>query len=324
MNLANPITTLILLAMTVLSVYATFGALRRLSPSGHPGRPVLASVMQRVIVAVIMLTTLGMFARFWLRDGGWQPVTSHRDGLLLMSFMLAGAVLFIQSRARLVGLSSFALPVLTFILGWAICASAWTYHPFDLPTLHPVWRGVHLTGVYLGTGFCGVAAMAGGMYLYVQARLKRKQNLGGLGRLASLEALENTIIRSATLGFVLLTLGLVSGVVVISDGDTPLPAGWWFAPKIVLATLAWGIYAVLMNVRYASGFRGRRAAWLSIIGIVLLLATYVVVTSLPPAPPVSPTASVSNGSGHTNTTNLVLPAKSSASKASVLDPVEGD
>lgn len=280
MPLANPVTTLTLIALAALSLFATFGAIGRLR---HPERPFTASVRQRLIVAVIALTTLVMYVHFWLGEGGWQPVTSHRDGLLLMSSLLAAAIFFIQHRARLAGLSAFALPVLTFILTWAICASGPTYHPFDLPDLHPVWRDVHLTGVYLGTACCGVAAMAGGMYLYVQARLKRKDSLGGLGRLASLEALENLIIRTATLGFTLLTLGLISGVIVISENYDPTHGVWWYTPKIVLATLAWLVYALLMNVRYASGFRGRRAAWLSIVGLVLLLATYVVVTSLPTA-----------------------------------------
>ncbi len=323
MPLANPITTLILSALTLLSVFATVGALRRLR---HPERPFAASVRQRLIVAVIALTTLGLFIRFWLAGGGWQPVTSHRDGLLLMSFMLAGTIFFIQNRTRLVGLSAFALPVLTFVLTWAICASGPTFHPFDLPNLHPVWRGVHLTGVYLGTACCGVAAMAGGMYLYVQARLKRKENLGGLGRLASLEALENTIIRAATLGFLLLTLGLISGIVVISEDGRGLPPGWWFAPKIVLSTLAWGVYALLMNIRYASGFRGRRAAWLSIIGLTLLLATYVVVTSLPPAPPVPPAAAPQAGTPPMVSAPATAPPATAppvtAPTASILHPVE--
>lgn len=281
MPLANPITTFILIVLTLLAVLATLGAIRRLR---HPDRPFTASVRQRTFVAIIALATLGLFIRFWFVEGGWQPVTSHRDGLLLMAFMLAAAIFFIQCRASLVGLSAFALPMLTFLLLWAICASGPTYHPFDLPDLHPVWRGAHLTGVYLGTTCCGIAAIAGGMYLYVQARLKRKDSLGSLGRLASLEALENLIIRTATLGFILLTLGLVSGIIVISEDYNRMPNGWWYTPKIVLATLAWWVYAILMNVRYASSFRGRRAAWLSIVGLLLLLSTYVVVTSLPPSP----------------------------------------
>jgi ABC-type uncharacterized transport system permease subunit len=319
MPLANPITTLILIALTLLSVLATIGALKRLR---HPERPFTASFRQRLFVAIITLTTLGLFIRFWLAGGSWQPVTSHRDGLLLMSFMLAGTIFFIQNRARLVGLSAFALPVLTFVLTWAICASGPTYHPFDLPDLHPVWRGAHLTGVYLGTTCCGIAAMAGGMYLYVQARLKRKDNLGSLGRLASLEALENLIIRTATTGFILLTLGLVSGAVVVSEGDRQLPPGWWFAPKIVLASLAWGVYALLMNVRYASGFRGRRAAWLSIVGLTLLLATYVVVTSLPMA--AGPGGDEPNRAGAPDAAPATAPAPAApAATAPDAHPVEG-
>lgn len=278
MHLTNPVTTLILAALALLSVVTTVGAVGLLR---HVDKPFKPTVWQRLSVAVIALTTLGLFVTFWLTSGDWQPVSSHRDGLLLMSCLLAGLILFIQTRPRLAGFSAFALPVLTFMLAWAICASGMTFRLFDMPDLHQVWRGIHLAGVYLGTTCCGVAAIAGGMYLYVHYRLKRKDSLMGLGRLASLEALEKLIIRTSTTGFALLTLGLISGLIVISEGDSPLPPGWWFAPKIVLATLAWLVYALLMNIRYASGFRGRRAAWLSIFGLALLLATYVVVTSLP-------------------------------------------
>src|SRR5690606_12443076 len=127
------------------------------------------------------------------------------------------AILFIQARPRLFGLSAFALPLLVLILAWAICASAWTYRPFDLQTLHPVWRAVHLGGVYLGTLSAAVAAIAGGMYLYVRSRLKRKAGLTSAVRLASLETLESLNIRAATLGFLLLTVGLASGAVILSD-----------------------------------------------------------------------------------------------------------
>ncbi len=278
MHLTNPVTTVILAALAVLSIAATVGAIGLLRHTDKPFRP---PAWQRLIVAMIALTTLGLFTTFWLSSGDWQPVTSHRDGLLLISCLLAGLILFIQTRPRLAGFSAFALPVLTFMLAWGICASGMTFHLFDMPDLHKLWRGIHLAGVYLGTFCCGVAAIAGGMYLYVHYQLKRKDSLMGMGRLASLESLEKLIIRTSTIGFALLTLGLVSGLVVVSESDSPMPPGWWFTPKIVLATLAWLVYALLMNIRYASGFRGRRAAWLSIFGLVLLLATYVVVTSLP-------------------------------------------
>jgi ABC-type uncharacterized transport system permease subunit len=278
MSLNSPIITLTLSALALLSIIAGVRALLSLRNGDHP---MVASITQRLIVVVITLTSLLLFILFWAESGTWQPVTSHRDGLVLMSCLLAATVLFIQSRPRLVGLSAFALPVLTFLLSWSVCASAWTYHPFNLPDLHPVWRGAHLAGVYMGTVCCGIATFAGGMYLYVQTRLKRKDDLGGLGGLASLETLEDLIIRSATLGFMLLTLGLVSGFIVISQDGPGLSTGWWITPKIFMSILAWLVYALLMNVRYASTFRGRRAAWLSVAGLLLLLGVYVAATLMP-------------------------------------------
>src|SRR5690606_3314457 len=162
------------------------------------------------------------------------------------------------------------------------------YRPFDLQTLHPVWMAVHLTGVYLGTVSAGVAAVAGAMYLYVQSRLKHKSDLPAMGHLASLETLEKLIVRAATLGFALLTLGLISGGVISLD-ERGVVAGW-FAVKVAVALLAWAVYALLINVRYSAAFRGRRAAWLSIAAFLLLFVVYGVVVSLPTAAHAAATA----------------------------------
>jgi ABC-type uncharacterized transport system permease subunit len=275
--MANPATSLILIVLTLLTVAAAAVAWRRLR-RGEQAAPARA---QHALVALIAAGAAGLFVFRWLAwHGRWQPLTHHLDGLLLMAALLAGVVLFFQLRPRLFGLAAFALPVLALVLGWAVCAAAWTYRPFNLASFHPIWQTVHLIGVYLGTASAAVAAMAGGMYLYVQRRLKRKADLRGIGRLASLERLESVIVRGATLGFALLTLGLVTGLVILSESGAPQTLAWWYSPKIVLATAAWAVYALLMNVRYASHFRGTRAAWLSIAGLVLLLATYGLVTAL--------------------------------------------
>jgi len=50
-----------------------------------------------------------------------------------------------------------------------------------------------------------------------------------------------------------------------------------------LAASVWLIYAVVMNTRHTATFRGARAAWLSILGLVLLLATFGIVPAGLPA-----------------------------------------
>lgn len=232
-----------------------------------------------LLVAAVALGAGALLFYRWLQIGEtWNPIAAHVDGLLLIASLLAGVGLFIQTRPRLGGLSVFVLPLLTLILAWAICASAWTYRPFNLDTLHPVWRAVHLAGVYLGTLGCAVAAVGGGMFLLVQRRLKAKTNPRGLMRLASLETLERLITHAAALGFGLLTIGLVSGIVILRHESNVLGPGWWYSPKVLLAFIAWAVYALVMNVRYATFFRGRRAAWLAIGGFVLLLVVYGLVT----------------------------------------------
>jgi len=275
--MANPATSLILMLLTLLTVAAAGRAWRRLRQGDAAG----SVTAQHAAVAVVALSAGGLFVYHWLAGGGrWQPLSHHLHGLLLMAALLAGVILFFQLRPRLFGLSAFALPLLALVLAWAVCAAAWTYRPFHLASLHPAWQIVHLAGVYLGTASAAIAAIAGGMYLYVQRRLKRKANLRGIGRLASLERLETLIIRGATLGFALLTLGLLAGLVILVDRGAPVELAWWYSPKIVIATLAWLVYALLMNIRHTTFFRGPRAAWLSITGLGLLLTTYALVTAL--------------------------------------------
>lgn len=168
------------------------------------------------------------------------------------------------------------------ILLWGVCATLWTYRPFNLDSFAPAWSFFHLAVTYFGLLGCGLGAAGGAMYLFVQGRLKSKAGLGQVNPMASLETLETLIVRAATLGFVLLTLSLVSGMIMVTQSDeaTSLGSDWWRSPKVWLAAAAWVVYAVLINVRSFSTFRGRRAAWLAIAGLVLVLATYGAVEAL--------------------------------------------
>jgi len=278
--MTDPATSIPLILMTLLGAAASAVALRRLfaerrSDAGGP------ALLERIVAVLIGLGCIEVLLVRWLGlRQTLSPVESHVDGLVLMCALFAGAVLYMQTRPKLRGLAAFALPLLTLLLLWAICASLWTFRLFRQDSIEPAWLVFHTTSTYVGLLSCAIGAIAGAMYLFVQRRLKAKQAVPG--RLASLETLESLIIRTATLGFVLLTLSLVSGVVLVTRdrGGTALGIDWWLSPKVVLATLAWAVYALLMNVRHASAFRGRRAAWLAIAGLVLLMATYGVVEAI--------------------------------------------
>ena len=274
------LTTILATILTLLSGAASFMAFMDLTRQvPHDSLKARQNVLVVAVSAGAMLTFL---YRLFFAKSDWQPLESHVDGLLLIASLFGMTVLFLERRARLPGLGAFAMPLLTLLLAWSICASYWTFEIFHITS---VVKTAHLIGVYLGTLFLGLAAIAGGMYLFVQGRLRDKKRLGPVLPMASLESIERVIIRSSALGFALLTFGLATGLILVLSGPNKMGAGWWYSPKVVLAFVAWLIYALVMNVRHATAFRGARAAWLSIAGILLLLSVFGIATALPPTPP---------------------------------------
>lgn len=276
----EPATSIPLILATLASLAALVLIVRRLrmpEDQRPPMWPINALLGGIGLLCVAVFATRVVVAH----DNQWQPVQAHVDGLLLIASLLAAAVLYIQTRPKLFGFAIFVTPLLALILGWAVCASLWTYRPFKMDTFEPAVLVFHLATIYLGLLCHMIAAAAGAMYLFVQGRLKAKTDLVNVRPMASLETLESVIIRAATLGFALLTIAIVSGTVIATtDESSSLGASWWTSPKVWLATAAWLIYALLINVKYASAFRGRRAAWLAITGLVLVLVTYGVVETL--------------------------------------------
>lgn len=100
-------------------------------------------------------------------------------------------------------------------------------------------------------------------------RLRRRQPLGWLTILPSVEALENGAFEALATGFALLTLALFSGFIFVED---------LFAQhlihKTVLSCLAWLVFAILLFGRWRFGWRGRTATSWTLSGFALLALAY--------------------------------------------------
>ena len=296
---SDPLTTVFSVVLAAGAVASAVGAWRvRVGHAGGtPGFGVVA-----VVAGTAGLAFAAVVYR-WLSvtqnvTGGWQPVASHVDGLLLLTLFTQAAAVYLWVGPRLRGVAAGLLTVGAVLSIWAVCAATWTYHAFDLETLAPVWRALHLLCVYAGTGAAAVAAAAGLAYLIRQHRLHTASGAdlaalvtGGGGdtdpsddaappAAGSLERLEGLVQKTSVLGFTLLSLGLASGGVIWAEagGGGANGTGWG---KLVLAAAAWAAYALAMNVRFAAAFRGRRAAWTAVGGFVLLIGVYALATRTP-------------------------------------------
>jgi ABC-type uncharacterized transport system permease subunit len=272
----DSITTIGLAALTLLSLATTIIAVRSLFVPAM--RQAWQARINWLTVAIGAGCAVLYLHRLLLVNHHFAPLEAHVDGLLLIGGILAAMIPLIARWSTLPGLFAFALPLLTLFVAWGVCASAWTFHPFDIDSTVQM---LHRMGVYLGTLCFVVAASAGAMFLYVDRRLRHKADPPGRNTLGSLEAIERLIIRASGLGFGLLTFGIIMGIITTTSEPTSLGVGWWYSPKVLLAFGAWLIYAVVMNVRHATVFRGTRAAWLSIAGLVLMLAVSGIAVAMP-------------------------------------------
>jgi ABC-type uncharacterized transport system permease subunit len=101
------------------------------------------------------------------------------------------------------------------------------------------------------------------MYLIQEHELKSKRPRAFYYRLPPLNKLDEVAYRTLSLGFVFVTLGVISASVYASS---EWGARWIVDPKIALAFLTWVIYLAMIFSRLAAGWRGRKSAYFSIAG----------------------------------------------------------
>ncbi len=210
-----------------------------------------------------------------IHRGSWVPLEDNFDALTFLAVMLALFVMYVQRVRPLAGLDWFVWPTVILLLIGAAVFGRVRPHVYT----ENAWSVVHRASSYGGAVAFAVAAAVGSMYLIASRRLRNRTTHPG-PNMGSLERLEGLMLHSVTLGFALLTIGLVTGVVrMFREGA--VAANWTLGPKIWLTVAIWLVYALVLHAPMTSGFRGRKAAMLSIVGFALMVGTVVVVQFMP-------------------------------------------
>ena len=210
----------------------------------------------------------------------WLPLEDNFDALIWLGVLLAGFVMYVQRRRPIGGLDWFVMPIVVLLLISAAIFGRERPHEYVSNT----WSWVHRVTAYGGTIGLFVAGAVGVMYLVANHRLRSKVLASG-PRFGSLERLEHVTMVSVTLGFALLTVGLITGLMIILQrgGNTLLGRDWMTSPKVLLTCVVWLVYAIVLHSPMNPTLRGRRTAMLSILGFVLTLSTLVAVQFMPGA-----------------------------------------
>lgn len=166
-------------------------------------------------------------------------------------------------RQRVLGL--IALPISLAMLLYAMTIPA-TIEPLVPALQNNLLLSVHVAVAIVAYGTFTVAFAAAILFLV--------QGESGRRGLPSRELLDEISYKAVVVGFPFLTLTIVLGAV---WAEVAWGTYWSWDPKETWSLITWAIYLVLLHLR-TIGWRGRKMAFLSIIGFVFVLISFFVVS----------------------------------------------
>jgi cytochrome c-type biogenesis protein CcsB len=221
-----------------------------------------------VMVGGLALHTLALLREAWAC--GCLPAATFAEALLLFAWALVAAFLLLIWRFPIKVLGALVAPLAALM----VCGFLILPQPQGAvsPLLQGFWLIFHVTLTLLGYAALALACLGGVLYLIQERQIKGKQFGFFYKRLPSLSQLDRLNYWCLTIGFPLLTGGIIAGSLYAQH---TMGRFWSWDPKEILTLLAWLIYAVLLHERLAVGWRGRRAALLAICGFLVLVGTFV-------------------------------------------------
>jgi cytochrome c-type biogenesis protein CcsB len=207
---------------------------------------------------------------------GSFPVTNTYESLVFYAWVFVFGLLVLLISGLLVDRlrSSISAGV---VLCAAVCM-ALAGSPLRVPDVEPLvpalrsyWLALHVSLVFIGEGFFTVAFVAGILYLVSFRRRGPRQS-------ERLMRLDTLIYQAIAIGFPFFTLGgLFFGAIWAKHAWGRY---WGWDPKETFMLVTWLVYVLYLHVRVQRHWRGRRAAWLAVIGFLLALFTFAGVNFL--------------------------------------------
>jgi ABC-type uncharacterized transport system permease subunit len=187
----------------------------------------------------------------------------------MCAFLVTAAFLFVYWRYKMETLSVFMFPLvflMTLVATMANPVSAW-----GSPLVRDAWLRLHIILVLLGYACVLFAAVSAVLYLVQERELKNKKPRRMYYRLPPLGTLDDLISKAMAFGFVFITLAIVVGS---TWAFIELRGNWLTQPEIVISFVTWGLYLALVFSRVAAGWRGRKAAVLTVVAVLCSAVTW--------------------------------------------------
>ncbi len=252
------------------------------------GRAAVVVTVVGVIANVLSIVTRGL-AVGRLPLGNMYEFVSAICAVAVICWLIVLA----RTGARTLGVFVM-LPVviLAFLAGTVLYTPAAPV----VPALNSYWKWIHVTTIAFSSSVLLVSGAASTLFL-IRGRKERRlaavaaarpdhedatatpaETLAASGsllsRLPSLETLDRIAYRTAIIAFPVYTFAVIAGAM---WAEVAWGRYWGWDPKETCAFVTWVIYAAYLHARSTAGWRGRPAAWISVLGFASMLFNLFVI-----------------------------------------------
>lgn len=226
-------------------------------------------------VAGLMFHTISLIARW--RSIGYLPVQGAFESFFLFAWTLAVVYLAVEKLSNIQIMGTLIMPFIVVLMG-----VSWNRYESVArldQTVKNSWIVMHVSLVFLAYAGFALAAVASIFYLAQERQLKTRSTSLIFRRLPSLQTLDNLEMRTIIISQIFMTMTIATGII-RAVKDIPL----WYVDSIVISTtLSWIVYSLVLAARYVWEWRGKRVAYMSLSGFIMILFIALVIKYYPTA-----------------------------------------
>ena len=235
----------------------------------------LGKVATVTLLGGVIIETAAMAMRwheYYQMGIGRAPLTNLYESLVFFAWTIAVVYLALEAKFRIRTVGAFVTPFPFIIMAYA------SLNPKDIqplvPALQSNWLISHVVTCFVGYAAFAVSFGISILYLF-KARaenLSAKSTALFWSYIPSSSALDEISYKTIAIGFPLLTIGIVTGAF---WANVAWGTYWSWDPKETWSLIVWLIYAAYLHARITRGWRGKKAAVLSIAGFAATIFCYL-------------------------------------------------
>jgi len=241
---------------------------------------ILFFVKQRLKIKAVLPAILGIsiishfyYLVFLSKSLGRLPLGNVFEVLTTCMWLFALTYFFLELKISNKSLGTIIIPIIVIL---QTVSNVFINTSKELaPVLPHLTFEIHVITMLLAYSGFAISFIASLTYVLLSTEIQHRRLGFFFSRLPSLQLLDRLSNLAVSVGLVFASAGIIIGFYM---GSKVWESFWQWDPKFLSVFVTWIIYAVHFFTRNLSGWQGKRAAYVSIIGFNWVLFSFLIVS----------------------------------------------